>query len=329
MRSRMVFLSAAWLCGALFALQPAHGQSYPTRTVRIIVPHTAAAPFDGELRAFAQSLTQSLGQAFVLENRDGADGAIGAEACARSAADGYTLCATTSSVISLNPAVYQKLAYDPARDFAPIIQVGVLNSAIVAHPSVPVNSFGELLDLARAKPDSITWGTMGNTSLSTLLIGWLKAKRSILFYAVPYKNATQGMTATLAGEVQVTAYALGQIVPMVKAGKLKALAVAASKRSAFLPEVPTTGEFGVDLSALHNWIGLFAPAGSPREVILRVNAEVAKVMASPGFKEKFQLSRGIEPDEYTGVPPDAFADYLKADREAYAEFVAAIGLKKQ
>ncbi len=321
-------LAVALACGTLCFAPGAHAQ-YPSRMVRIIVPHTAAAPFDGELRAFAQALGQALGQPFVLENRDGADGAIGAEACAKSAPDGHTLCATTSSVISLNPAVYQKLPYDAARDFSPIIQVGVLNSAIVAHPSVGSNSFGELLQAAQAKPESITWATMGNTSLSTLLIGWLKAKRSISFYPVPYKNATQGMTATVAGEVQVTAYAIGQIVPLVRAGKLKALAVFASSRSSFLPDVPTTGEFGVDLSSLHNWIGLFAPAGTPREVILRVNSEVARTMAAPGFKEKFQLSRGIEPDQHTGAGADAFAEYLKADREAYAQFVTAIGLKKQ
>lgn len=323
---RMPFMFLA-LLGALPASQ-AQAQAWPSKAVRIVVPHTAAAPFDGELRAFAQSMTQTFGQPFVLENRDGADGAIGAEACAKSAADGYTLCATTSSVVTLNPLVYAKLAYDPARDFTPIVHVGVLNSAVIAHPSLPANSFRELMQLARDKPDTITFGTMGNTSFGTLLMGWLKAKNGVSLYGVPYKNATQSMTGTVGGEVQVTTYALGQIVPMVKSGKLKALAVI-GRRSSFLPEVPTLAEEGLDMPVPRNWIGMFAPSGVSKEVIVRVNGEVAKVIASPGFREKFMLARGIEADEFTGQTVENFAAFLKKDRDEYAQIVAAIGLTRR
>jgi tripartite-type tricarboxylate transporter receptor subunit TctC len=194
---------------------------------------------------------------------------------------------------------------------------------------VPVNSFRELMALARSKPDAITFATMGNTSFGTLLIGWLRTKQGVALYGVPYKNATQGMTGTLGGEVQVTTYALGQIVPMVKSGKLKALAVVGSRRSAFLPDVPTLAEEGLDMPVPRNWIGMFAPAGAPREVLARVNGEVARVIAAPGFKDKFMLARGIEPDEYTAGSAESFAAFLKKDREEYAEIVAAIGLKKQ
>ncbi len=320
---RMSIPAVAMLCFGPMSL--AHAQNWPAKAVRIVVPHTAAAPFDGELRAFAQSLTQTFGQPFVLENRDGADGAIGAEACAKSAPDAYTLCATTSSVVSLNPVVYAKLAYDPVKDFTPIVHVGVLNSAVIAHPSLPANSFRELMQLAREKPDTITFGTMGNTSFGTLLMGWLKAKNGVALYGVPYKNATQSMTGTVGGEVQVTTYALGQIVPMVKSGKLKALAVI-GKRSSLLPDVPTLAEEGLDMPVPRNWIGMFAPTGVQRDVIARVNAEVAKVIASPGFREKFMLARGVEADEFTGQSPENFAAFLKKDREEYAHIVAAIGL---
>ena len=318
----------ALVAGALAATQ-ASAQAWPAKTVRIIVPHSAGAPFDGMVRSAAQLMAQSLGQPFVLENRDGADGIIGAEACARAAPDGHTFCATTSSVMSLNPAIYAKLPYDPARDFTPVVHMGVLNSLIFANPSVPASSMKELLELVRAKPGSISFATMGNTSFNSLLIGWLKAKRGTEFYAIPYKNVTQAMTAAVAGEVQVSAYAIGLAANQVKAGKVKPLAVASSRRSDILPDVPTLAEAGVDMVIPRNWVGMFAPAGAPREAVLRVNAETARALATPAFRAKLMTTRGIEPDENTGRPAEAFAEYLKGDRENYADIVAAIGLKKQ
>ena len=183
--------------------------------------------------------------------------------------------------------------------------------------------------MVRAKPGSVSFATMGNTSFNSLLIGWLKARRATEFYPIPYKNVTQAMTAAVAGEVQVSAYALGLAAVQVKAGKLKALAVASSRRSEILPDVPTLAEAGVDMEIPRNWVGMFAPAGTPREIVVRVNAETAKALGSPGFREKLMTTRGIEPDEHTGRPADEFAQYLKGDRENYADIVAAIGIEKR
>jgi tripartite-type tricarboxylate transporter receptor subunit TctC len=187
----------------------------------------------------------------------------------------------------------------------------------------------ELLDLVRARPGSVTFATMGNTSFNSLLIGWLKNKRATEFYSVPYKNVSQAMTATVSGEVQASAYAVGQAVPMVKAGKLKALAVASSRRSALLPDVPTLAEAGVDMVIPRNWVGLFAPAGTPGAVIMRLNTEASKALSGPGFKEKLMMARGIEPDENTGQPAQVFEQYLQEDRKNYADIVAAIGIPKR
>ncbi|MFM9970700.1 MAG: Bug family tripartite tricarboxylate transporter substrate binding protein [Burkholderiales bacterium] len=315
------------MCAFLFA-GVVLAQSYPTKTVRIIVPHPAGGPVDVPPRGAAPLLAQIFGQPFVIENRDGADGIIGAEACAKAAPDGHTLCTTASSVITTNPLVRSNLPYDPPRDFAPIIHMGALNSAFLVNPRVPANSLLELIDLARAKPGTLTFATLGATSVGPIFIGWAKAVEKAEFYQIPFKSTIQGLQAAVAGEVNIASYSAGATATLAKAGKIRPLAVIGANRSKFLPDVPTLKEAGVDLT-FRAWVGMFAPVATPREIVRRLNAEIAKLYADPAFIEKFVASQGLEVDEITARAPELFAEMMRADREIVARMVAVAGIPRQ
>ncbi len=316
------------LLAATLAMPAAHGQGYPAKPVRVIEPHPAGSILDNLARAFTQNLSQSFGQPFVVENRAGAEGMIGMEACVKAPADGYTLCITDSLVISLNPVVRAKLPYDPPRDLAPIGHFGFLNSAVIVQPSLPVNSMSELLELAKAKPGVITWGTWGVTSLSNLYIEWLKNARGISFYNVPYKGAVLAAQGVLGGQVQVALWGVGAVAPLAKAGKLKALAVVGETRSLVMPQLPTLKESGID-PVLRAWFGLFAPAGTPADIVQRLNAAVAKAMADPGFRERFLLSQGFEIAPPAGGSVGDFGAFLRSDRAMYEQLVKVTGVKAE
>lgn len=325
MRS-IIALIASFPLAAATAFQPANAQTYPTKPVRIIVPTPAGGPGDIVARGAAQALGQVLGQAFVVENRLGVESIIGAEACARSAPDGHTLCSLDSFAISLNPLVRSKLPYNPDRDLTPVIQFGTMASALSVHASVPVSSVRELFDLVKAKPKSITFGSFGTASSNNMYIEWLKNAKGIEFYNVPYKAASQAMQGLLAGDIQVIAFSLGQSLGHARAGKIRILAVAGDERSALAPDIPSFKEAGMELS-IRTWFGLFAPSATPREIVQRLNAEVGRIIPTPQFKDKFLTTQAIEISGPAGKPTDAFADFLKKEREMYANLVKLIGLK--
>jgi tripartite-type tricarboxylate transporter receptor subunit TctC len=324
-RFLLCILSVFALCGSASL---ADAQSWPSKSVRIIVPHPPGGPADVPPRGMAQSLSQTLGQPFVIENRDGADGMIGAEACARAAPDGYTLCATSSTVITLNPEIRLKLPYDPPKDFTPVIYFGVVYGAILTHPSVTAKTMRELVNMAKAKPDSITWGTLGGTSVGPVFMGWFKNNLGVSFYQIPYKSTTQALQATVAGDVNMVAYALGPAVPLIRAGKLRALAVIGGDRSPLLPDVPSLKEAGYEVD-LPTWFGMFAPAGTPVEIINRLNAEIAKLILDPQFRAKFLTTQGIERNAVTAASPEKFAEYIQADREMVTKILRIAGIQKQ
>ena len=313
---------------SLTAFAQVHAQGYPARTVRIIVPHGAGGPADVPPRGIAQSLAQILGKPFVIENREGADGVIGAEVCAKAPPDGYTLCSTTSSVITLNPAIHSQLPYDPPRDFVPLVYFGASNNALLVHPSMAVNSAKELFDLARAKPDSITWGGMAATGTGSVVLNWLKNSLGASFYQIPYKSTVQAMQATVSGSVQVMAYAVGPSAGLVKGGKLKALAMVGGRRSPLLPEVPTMKELGYDFE-YSSWFGMFAPAKTPPDIVRRLNTEMGKLLADKEFTAKYLGTQGIDADELTGRSSEEFASFLRTDKENVARILHAAGIKKQ
>jgi tripartite-type tricarboxylate transporter receptor subunit TctC len=294
----------------------ASAQAWPTKTVRIIVPHPAGGPGDVPPRGFAQALAHTLGQPFVVENRDGADGIIGADACAKSAPDGYTLCSTSNGVTVVNAVVRKELPYDPFRDFVPVVQTGTLYSMIMARPEVPANSMAEVLALLKSKPESLTLGTYGGINLAAMVGKYTKARLGAPFYPIPYKSASQALQAALGGQVQVVGFALGQAGAAVKAGKMKPLAINSEKRLADWPNVPTLKETGIDVN-YRSWFGFFAPARTSRDIVNRLNAETAKLIADAQFKAKFLTSQGLETDWPTGASPDEFAKFMLAERDDF------------
>lgn len=321
-------LAAVLLIAGATDASEAQAQSYPTKPVRIIRPHPPGAPGDTNTRGIAQALSQTLGQSFVIENRVGGEGIIGAEACARAAPDGYTLCGTDSYVISLNPTLRAKLPYDPLRDFAPVVHQGFLDAALLVHPSVPANSLNELLELAKSRRETMSWASWGLSSSSHLFIEWLKNARGIAFYNVPYKSATQAVQGLVGGQVQVAIYGAGLALPMVKAGKLRALAVTGDRRSSLLPNLPSFREAGFDIW-IRAWYGIFAPMGTSKEIVQRLNAEIVKVQADLAFRDKFMAAIGLEHAAPAGATPEEFAAFLKTDREMYSRLVRTAGIKPE
>ena len=307
----------------LLVVTAALAQTYPSRSVRIIVPVSPGGALDTMARALSPRLGQAFTQAVVVDNRPGANTIIGLEACARSAPDGYTICLSNSDGISYNPHLHSKLPYDPPRDFAPVINIGYIETLFAANASFPVNSTPELLELARAKPGTIAWSSFGNGSIGHLYIEWLKSRTGAQFIHVPYKGAAPALSALLAGEVQVSLVSAGQGIPQVKAGKLKALAVIGARRSALLPDTPTFKEFGLELQ-VRSWLGIFAPAGTPKEIVRRLNAEIAKILSDPEFKAQQLTARALDP---VGDSPEDFAEFLKADRETAARLVKIAGVR--
>ncbi len=317
-------------CAMFVGLLPppaANAQIYPSRPVRILYGNPAGGPGEVVARGIAQGLSQALGQPVVVENRAGADGMIAGEACARSAPDGYTLCMSDSLSVVLNPLIRAQMPYDPVRDLAPIVHLGYLGVAVLVNPSVPANTLRELFELVKAKPGSISWGSSGRASSPNIYMGWLKNAKGISFYNVPYKGASQIWQAMLAGEVQVAQFSIGLAVPSVKAGKARALFVSTRRRSSLLPDVPTHIEAGMDIS-LGAWFGLFASTGTSNEVVQRLNAEVAHgLINNANLREKFLTSIGIETEAPAGASPDAFAAFLKDERDRYASIAKIAGVK--
>jgi tripartite-type tricarboxylate transporter receptor subunit TctC len=313
-------------CAALAAPLLGHAQAWPTKTVRIIVPHPPGGPGDVPPRGFAQSLSQIFGQPFVVENREGADGMIGAEAAMKSAPDGYTLIATSVGTMVLNVALRKEPTYDVSK-FAPIAHTGALQQLILAIPSVPANSMKELLALAKAKPESITVGTFGQVNLANIFVEWAKGAHGIRFYPIPYKSASQGLQSALAGDVQVVSFAMGPAIKFVQSGKLKAMALS-PKANPVLPGVPGLRESGADFS-FTTWWGWFAPAGTNREIVRRLNVEINKLFADPAFNAKFIASQGLIADAATGGTPEDFEKYIRAETEDFAKLMKLINLKPQ
>jgi tripartite-type tricarboxylate transporter receptor subunit TctC len=307
--------------GLGFSLHVA-AQAWPSKPVRLIIPYAAGGVFDSLFRPIAHHLTQSLGQPFIIENKPGASTAIGTATCAQGEPDGYTFCITGTSVI-LNEFLQSKIKYDWVKDLAPVTNLVFLDGPIVANASMPFNNLNELVDYAKKNPGKLNFGSFGEGSTAHLYLEWVKNKAGLDIAHVSYKGAAQVNQALLANEVQLTFMATGTILPFIKAGKVKALAMPAPVRSRYLPDVPTMYESGYDFKPT-SWVGVFAAARTPTPIIERMQRELNKLVNDPEFRKTV-----IEPQFYDSVAntPAEFAEFLKTERKFVGELVRISGVK--
>jgi tripartite-type tricarboxylate transporter receptor subunit TctC len=311
------------VCCALLSAQQAHAQAYPTRPVRLIVPFAPGGANDLVSRLVGQKLAAGLGQAVVIENRAGAGGTIGLDACAKSPPDGYTLVMAPASALTVAPALNPKLPYDPVRDFAPVAGVASGPNVLAVHPTVPAASLTEFLALARAKPGRLTYATSGPSSMSGLSGELLKSLAKIDMVGVAYKGTGPAVIELIGGQVDLMIVDLAIAMPHVRANRLRAIAVSGGKRSAFEPGIPTIAEAGVPGYDLVNWRGVLAPAGTPREIVLTLNAEIVKVLGLPDVRDAL----GREGYEPIGDSPEQFAVLIRSELARFARLVKAAGIQ--
>jgi len=300
----------------------AFAQSYPDKPIRILIPYPPGGVLDAIFRPLAQLMTESIGQPIVLDNRPGGNTLIAMDLCAKAAADGYTICATSNDSMSLNPHLYKKLPYDTEKDFVGVANLLYVDEVIVAKAGAPFNSFREMIDYAKQKPGALNFASFGTGSSAHMILAWINTRAGVNIIHVPYKGGGPAVQATLAGEVDLTYMGTGALAPYIKAGRVKALAVTQKQRSSFLPDVPTMGEQGMDFQ-LKPWIGVVAPAATPRPIITRLNAELVKVINHPKYREEVLVRNGFEP---IGDTPEQFAQFMREDRRFGAVLVKNSGI---
>jgi tripartite-type tricarboxylate transporter receptor subunit TctC len=316
-------LSASVLaCGGALAAQA--GADYPSKPIRLIVPLTAGGPTDILARIIAAPLGEALGQQVVVDNRPGAGGNIGADIAAKSAPDGYTLFMGTSGPLSINPSLYPKLPFDPIRDFAPVILAASAPFVVIAHPSVPANSVKELIALAKGKPGYLNYGSVPG-SASHLSTELFKMMAGIDMVHIPYKGAAPATTDVIAGQIHVSFASTPGSVPVVKAGKVRALGVTSARRIAKLPEVPTIAEAALPGYEASVWYGVVTPARTPQPVVVRLNREIAKILATPAHRERMT---GADFEPTTGTP-EQFAAFIRSETAKWAKVIKASGARAE
>jgi len=317
----MRLLAALLLClsGGLAA------QEWPAKPVRMVVPYAAGGLPDTMARILGTRLSESLGQQIVVENRGGAGGIAGTELVAKAPPDGYLLLVADVGQLAINPHLYAKLPYDPLKDFAAVTLLGTTSLFLIAHPSVPANSFVELLALARSRPGQLNYGSSGTGSIHHLATEALKAALGLDIVHVPYKGMGQAVPALLGGQVSMLFSALPAIESHVKAGKVKLLAISTPKRSAQAPEVPAIAELGVPGYDFAPQIGVLAPAGTAPAVVLRLSDEIRKAVRGLEIAQRYR-QLGIEP---AGSTPEAYGAMIRAAYDRYAQVVKSSGAKAE
>jgi tripartite-type tricarboxylate transporter receptor subunit TctC len=298
--------------------------AYPSRPVRFIVSYPPGAGTDIVARLLGQKLGEAWGQQVVVDNRPGAGAIVGTDAVAKAAPDGYTIGIADSGPLAINPALYPHLPYNPARDFAPITMIAKLPFILVVHPSLPANSVAELVALAKKRPGQINYASVGNGSVVHLATELFKTRAGIDLVHVPYKGSAPALSGLLSGETSVMFVNLLSSMPLVKAGKLRALATASPKRLIAVPELPTVAEAGVPGYEFEAWFGAIAPAGTPRAIVERLNQDLRRVIAIPEIRDRLIHQGGLEP---VGSTAESFAELIPGEIERWGKLVRQTGIR--
>ena len=312
-------------CGFLFMslCHTGMAQTYPVKPIRIIVPFPPGGIADLFARVIGQKFGETWGQSGIVENRPGAGGNIGADLVAKSPPDGYTLVTGSIGTHAVNVSIFSKLPYDPIRDFAPVSLIMEAEGLLVVHPSLPVKSVKELIALAKARPGQIAYASAGHGTAAHLSGELFKSMAKVDLVHVPYKGNVPAITDLLAGQTSLLFATMPTVLPQVQAGRLKALAVTSSSRSPAAPHLPTIAEAALPGFSVTNWIGFFAPAGTSREVVLKLNGEVARIMQAPDIQKRL-LAEGAK---FTPWTPDQFAAFVKAEMAKWAKVVKDAGIR--
>ena len=312
-RSALLFLAFAAVLGSPLA----GAQAWPERAVRLVVPFPAGGTVDAVARTVAQKIAEPLRQPVVVENRAGGAGSIGSEAVARATPDGYLLLMGTASTHGTNPAVQKSLSYDPVRDYAPVALVGSTPYILVVHPSVPANSVADLLALARAQPGKLNYGSYGAGSSNHLATELFRAITGADIVHVPYKGGAPALADLLAGQVQIMFDVFTTSGPHIKSGKLRLLGVGSPRRSSLAPESPTLNEVGVTGFDAGTFFGIFAPAATPRPVVMRLNEEINRALLAPDIRDRL-AAVGAEPG---GGSPELLGQAVAAEVAKWTRLV--------
>ena len=318
---------AKTLCAVIAALAAslALAQSYPSKPVRLVVPFPPGGPADSVARVLAQKLTDVLGQQVVVDNRAGATGTIGAGIVAKAPPDGYTLLLGTSNELAMSPGLYDKLPYDPTRDFAPLSNVINFPNILVVNPHLPARTVTELVALARAKPGQLSFATSGIGSTNHLTGVVFQDIQKVKVNYVPYKGGGPAVTDLMGGHVDSMFATMPSVVPFVKSGKLKALVLTDNKRWPALPDVPSAKEAGVPGLIVITWNGVLAPAGVPDAVIAKLNADITTVANSPDMKERMKAQAA----EIATTTPEEFAAMLRNDFAKWSKVIKQAGMRAE
>jgi tripartite-type tricarboxylate transporter receptor subunit TctC len=298
----------------------AQAQSYPTRTITLTVTAAAGGVSDVVARALGQRLAEAWGQQVVIENKGGAAHVVGAQSVAKAAPDGYSLLVAEAGTFTINPILYGKgkLPYDEEKDFIPVTGIVRINQALLGHPSLPANNVRELIALAKMKPGELTYGTAGIGSAPHMNMVLFESMAGVKLQAVHYRGAAPALTDVIAGHVNLMSVSVSLALPPFRAGQIKIFGIGSSKRLAPAADIPTVAESGLPGYEASTWFGLFATAGTPRDIVDKINAEVVKLLADPQFREKFLAPQMFEPMPSS---PEAFADYIKAQTKKWAKVI--------